>query len=122
LQALALLATDGSSAADVLADALRRLRAVDDKSYLAYALNSAARLHLQAGRIDQVRLCANEALAAASAMRRTNEVTIAHAMLARAGEDTAAPPSDWDGLSARARAILRASTGPGGRFQRALPR
>ncbi len=58
LQGLALLAADKGSASDVLADALRRLRTVDDKSYLAYALNSAARLHLRAGRIDQVRLCA----------------------------------------------------------------
>jgi DNA-binding SARP family transcriptional activator/tetratricopeptide (TPR) repeat protein len=107
LQALALLAAGGSSAADELADALRRLRAIDDKSYLAYALNSAARLHLQAGRIDQVRLCAAEALTAASAMRRKNEVTIAHALLAQAGEIIATAPGDWQKLSARARDIAR---------------
>lgn len=122
LQALALLAAGGSSAVDVLADALRRLRAVDDKSYLAYALNSAARLHLHAGRIDQVRLCASEALAAASAMRRTNEVTIAHALLAQAGESSAAAPPDGRGLSARARATLRNPKRPGRRFPRALQR
>lgn len=73
LQALARLATDEVSAGEVLEDALRRLRNVDDKSYLAYALNSAARLYLRAGHLDQVRLYAAEALDAASAMRRDNE-------------------------------------------------
>jgi hypothetical protein len=113
----------------VLADALRRLRTVDDKSYLAYALNNAAHLHLQAGRFDQVRACAAEALAAASAMRRKNEVTIAHAMLARAGEADVAQnvasvftaPSDLDSLSARARSrLLESGTVP--QFQRGFPR
>jgi len=42
LRALAGLATEEASADDALASALTRLRAVDDKSYLAYALNSAA--------------------------------------------------------------------------------
>jgi tetratricopeptide (TPR) repeat protein len=114
LQGLALLAAEETSASDVLADALGRLRTVDDKSYLAYALNSAARLHLRAGRIDQVRLCATEALDAASAMRRRNEVTIARAMLAQAGETGSVPdiesgvaaPSDRNSLSARARSTL----------------
>jgi predicted ATPase len=129
LQALALLAAEEASATDVLADALRRLRTVDDKSYLAYALNNAAHLHLQAGRFDQVRACAAEALAAASAMRRKNEVTIAHAMLARAGEADVAQnvasvftaPSDLDSLSARARSrLLESGTVP--QFQRGFPR
>jgi DNA-binding SARP family transcriptional activator len=114
LQGLALLAADQGSASDVLADALGRLRAVDDKSYLAYALNSAARLHLRAGRIDQVRLCAAEALHAASAMRRRNEVTMARVMLAQAGEmypgqdlESLLPAaSDRDSLSARVRSTL----------------
>jgi tetratricopeptide (TPR) repeat protein len=120
LQGLALLAAEEPSAADVLSDALRRLRTVDDKSYLAYALNSAARLHLRAGRIDQVRLCAAEALTAASAMRRTNEIAIARAMLAQAGEADCVQeiervpdaPSDRDRLNARARSTLLASAEP----------
>jgi DNA-binding SARP family transcriptional activator len=113
LQGLALLATDQASASDVLADALERLRSVDDKSYLAYALNSAARLHLRAGRTDQVRLYATEALDAASAMRRRNEVTIARAILAQAGateaaQDIETPAARWDfdSLSARARSTM----------------
>ena len=107
LQALALLAADEASAASAMADALHCLRSVDDKSYLAYALNNAARIHLRAGRIDQARLYASEALAAASAMRRQNEMTIAQAMLARAGEaPLVLPDTDWPTLSARARATL----------------
>ena len=87
LQALALLAAGKASADDALADALRRLRAVDDKSYLAYALNSAAQLHLPGGtHRSGAPFAPAEALAAASAMRRQNEITIARAMLARAGE------------------------------------
>jgi hypothetical protein len=130
LQALALLATQDTSAADALADALRRLRMVDDKSYLAYALNSAARIHLRAGRVDEVRLCAAEALAAASAMRRKNEITIARTMLARAGEAESThgvasfvtEPPDWDSLSARARTALRESAELAPPFQRRFPR
>ena len=117
LQALALLAGGDSSAPTMLADALQRLRAVDDKSYLAYALNSAAHVHLQAGRTDQAGLFAGEALAAASAMRRINEIIISRAMLARAGqaysvEDTGkvvAAPLDRNSLSARARSTLLAA-------------
>ena len=114
LQSLALLATEEDPTADKLGDALQRLRAVDDKSYLAYALNSAAWLHLQAGRVDQARLYAAEALTAASAIRRENEVVIARAMLAQAGEGKSAPDLDnvaavspnSDCLSARARSTL----------------
>lgn len=122
LQSLALLATKEDPTADKLADALQRLRTVDDKSYLAYALNSAAWLHLQAGRVDEARLCAAEALTAASAMRRENEVIIARAMLALTGEgesaqgiENVAPISpDLNSLSARARSTLqRFSNGSG---------
>jgi DNA-binding SARP family transcriptional activator len=114
LQGLALLAAGNASASDVLGDALRRLRILDDKSHLAYALNCAAQLHLLGGRIDQVRVCAAEALVAAAAMRRRNEVIIARAMLARAGEtdpaqdieSLVAAASDRDCLSARVRSTL----------------
>jgi tetratricopeptide (TPR) repeat protein len=117
LQALALLAAEGASAADIFANALQRLRTVDDKSYLAYALNSAAHLHLHAGRPDQARLCAGEALAAASAMRRENEAIISRAILMRAGQMEGVPDtigaipasSDWSRLSARARSMLMES-------------
>ena len=130
LQGLALLAAGNASASDVLGDALRRLRILDDKSYLAYALNCAAQLHLLGGRIDQVRDCAAEALVAASAMRRRNEVIIARAMLARAGETD--PAQDIESLVAaasdrdqpqRARALDVAGVGGRcARFQRRFPR
>lgn len=118
LQALALLAADEDSADDVLADALRRLRAIDDKSYLAYALNSAASLHRRRGRNKQARVCAKEALAVASIMQRTNEIALARAMLARVGDDAsireleafAPAASDRDDLSARARSVLLSLT------------
>ena len=114
LQALELLAAEESSAADACADALERLRKVDDKSYLAYALNSAAHFHLQAGRLDQARLCAEEALEAAAAMGRKNEFAVARAILgqseaAHSGrklERGALPEPDWNDLSARARSTV----------------
>jgi DNA-binding SARP family transcriptional activator/tetratricopeptide (TPR) repeat protein len=118
LRALAALATGEDPGGDALAAALARLRAVDDKSYLAYALNGAARLHRQAGRTEQARLCAGEALTVASIMRRRNEIAIARAMLAPAGEGPlnpdgvgAAAPTR-DDLSARARSALLESLTP----------
>jgi hypothetical protein len=105
LQALALLATGETGAA--LTAALPGLRQIDDKSYLAYALNCAARLHLRAGRMGKVRACAAEALAAATAIRRGNEIAIARAMLAEAGAPDQHPPFASESLSARARAALR---------------
>jgi hypothetical protein len=117
LQALASLAEGLDSADALFADALRRLRRVDDKSYLAYALNSAASLHLRAGRIDQARIFAAEALAASFAMRRQDEIVISRAMLGQAGTTARMERAahgvnvqpDWSALSARARAILRES-------------
>jgi DNA-binding SARP family transcriptional activator/tetratricopeptide (TPR) repeat protein len=113
LRALAGLATEEASADDALASALTRLRAVDDKSYLAYALNSAAHLYRQAGRTSQARLCASEALTVASVMRRHSEIAIARALLAPAGETASAQDikaaSGRDDLSVRARAALLAS-------------
>jgi DNA-binding SARP family transcriptional activator/tetratricopeptide (TPR) repeat protein len=113
LRALAGLATEEASADDALASALTRLRAVDDKSYLAYALNSAAHLYRQVGRTSQSRLCASEALTVASVMRRHSEIAIARALLAPAGETASAQhieaASGRDDLSVRARAALLAS-------------
>ena len=102
LHALALMATTGESNAEALAKALAGLRAIDDKSYLAYALNRAARLHWQAGRAEQSRSCAAEALSVASIMRRRNEIAIARAMLthwdstasAQTTDDATAPTTD----------------------------
>jgi hypothetical protein len=116
LRALAGLATKEDSADDALASALTRLRAVDDKSYLAYALNSAAHLYRQAGRTNQARLCASEALTVASLMRRYNEIAIARALLAlisvEASAQSVETPLGRDYLSVRARSALPQSTEP----------
>jgi hypothetical protein len=116
LQALAALATGAASTDTALAGALARLRAVDDKSYLAYALNGAALVYRRAGRVEQARLHASEALRVASVMRRRNEVVIAEAMLAplagERGESGVGPISlEADDLSARARSALRVAAG-----------
>jgi hypothetical protein len=115
LQALASLAEGHDSGDALFSDALSRLRRVDDKSYLAYALNSAAWIYLRLGRLDQARVFAAEALAASSAMRRQDEIAISRAMLSQVSSTNgpmkrAAPGTDMqphrNGLSARARAIL----------------
>jgi DNA-binding SARP family transcriptional activator/tetratricopeptide (TPR) repeat protein len=115
LQALASLAEGHDSGDALFSDALSRLRRVDDKSYLAYALNTAAWIHLRLGRLDQARVFAAEALAASSAMRRQDEIAISRAMLSQVSSTNgpmkrAAPGTDMqphrNGLSARARAIL----------------
>ena len=91
LQALAELRDGMPEAERRLVAALTRLRAVDDKAGLAYALNAAAMLWLDAGQAAKVRSYAEEALAAASAVRRDGEAAFARALLLRAG------PADGDG-------------------------
>jgi hypothetical protein len=115
LKALAALARSEATADGLLEKALLRLRAVDDKSYLAYALNGAARLYLQSGRNEQARQHASEALTVASIMRRRNEMAIAEALLEVAdGETAAAIAGGRSGdrfarsdLSARAQSAVR---------------
>lgn len=116
LQALAGLARHDATAGSALAHALARLRVVDDKSYLAYALNGAAALYRQAGQTKQARLHASEALQVASVIRRRNEMAIAKAMLGLDGEDAstceigvAGALSGRNDLSARARSTARGS-------------
>jgi tetratricopeptide (TPR) repeat protein len=112
LQALVRLAAQDRRAKDALESALVRLRTVDDKTYLAYVLNGAARIHHKAGRIEAARQCATEALTAASVMQRPSEVVIARAVLAAVGDksaecnvgDSGADCSTPLDLSARARA------------------
>ncbi|SHF27989.1 transcriptional activator domain-containing protein [Modicisalibacter ilicicola DSM 19980] len=118
LEALADLAENGAQAFDRLETALSRLRIVDDKSYLAYALNTAASLYLRRGQLDVAQAFAQEALRAATAMQRHGEVTIAEATLARLGgrcrvgaSDRAIrrlskQAADRDRLNARAQAAL----------------
>jgi DNA-binding SARP family transcriptional activator/tetratricopeptide (TPR) repeat protein len=73
--------------------AIARLRAVDDKGYLAYALNAAARHHLDAGRVAAAQQAAAEALSAASAVGRGGEAAAARATLARAAAAGSAIPT-----------------------------
>jgi DNA-binding SARP family transcriptional activator/tetratricopeptide (TPR) repeat protein len=84
LDALARLSADEAGADPRLELAMRDLRAVDDKSYLAYALNAAALIHLRDGRFERAAACAAEALSVAEIMRRDNEQVIARAVLASA--------------------------------------
>jgi hypothetical protein len=63
-------------------DRLDALRALDDKTHLAYVLNHLAALELDAGRLDRAHAAATEALAAAQALGRSNEIAIAQALLA----------------------------------------
>jgi DNA-binding SARP family transcriptional activator/tetratricopeptide (TPR) repeat protein len=90
LEALARLSAGERGADKRLSCALDELRAVDDKSYLAYALNEAAVLHLRNGRVSEAVDCAAEALGVAETMQRNNEIVIARATLAcaRVNEDT----------------------------------
>jgi hypothetical protein len=100
LEALARLSAGERGADDRLGCALDELRAVDDKSYLAYALNQAAVLHLRDGRISEAVDCAAEALGVAETMQRSNEIVIARATLACAGvnEETSDAVRQLDSL------------------------
>ena len=120
LDALAQLASGEDRDDRKLVAALQQLRAIDDKSHLAYALNTAAALCLDMDRRDAARSYAREALSVAEVMQRTNDRVIAHATLMRlsrsdrnAGGDphsTGAWPAqdtfDERDLSRRARSAL----------------
>jgi hypothetical protein len=107
-----------------LVTCLVELRNFDDKANLAYFLNECALFALACGSLDPAEAHAREALAAARAVRRTTEVAVAHAVLARiaravrdnAGlsQHVAALTSigDPERLSARARSQIRALTPP----------
>jgi DNA-binding SARP family transcriptional activator len=83
LDALAQLASGEDRDDRRLVAALQQLRAIDDKSHLAYALNTAAALCLDMDRTDAARSYAREALDVAEVMQRTNDRVIAHATLLR---------------------------------------
>jgi DNA-binding SARP family transcriptional activator/tetratricopeptide (TPR) repeat protein len=71
-----------AGALSALEPSLAELRSVDDKAHLAYVLNHAAALELASGRNDEAHAAASEALSAAAAVGRRNEVAVAHALLA----------------------------------------
>ncbi|MBV8988335.1 MAG: hypothetical protein JO372_07210, partial [Solirubrobacterales bacterium] len=121
LRALARLMSSGRDDTSSLDRSLAALRAFDDKAQLAYVLNCGAALHLARGRNGQARAAATEAMATARAVRRTTEIAVGGAILARAlaaaGDLAAAIASLEDlaaacepaGLSARARAHVEAA-------------
>lgn len=83
LECLACVLQDDTLAAEALETAVERVRAVDAKAMLATVLNFAAEHDLARGRLDLARARATEALAAARAVERQNQVAVAHATLAR---------------------------------------
>jgi DNA-binding SARP family transcriptional activator len=122
LEALARAAGGDAAVTESLAEGLEQMAAIDDKSYLAYALNEAARLHMKWGHADATARFATQALTVAEGIHRTNEIVIARVLLARArldmGEDDGSAlhalieqfPAE-DCISSRARSALRDTAG-----------
>jgi DNA-binding SARP family transcriptional activator len=94
LDALARAGLGEPAAGPALEAALAGLRTADAKGILAFALNVAAELDLAAGEIARAATRAGQALAAAEAVGRTSQITLARAVLAEAahagGDDPAA--------------------------------
>jgi hypothetical protein len=93
LDALARAGLREPAAGPALEAALVALRTADAKGMLAFALNVAAELDLADGELTRAALRAGQALAAAEAVGRTSQITLARAVLAeaaRAGGDDAA--------------------------------
>jgi DNA-binding SARP family transcriptional activator/tetratricopeptide (TPR) repeat protein len=83
LESLARVLQGDGTAEDALELALGRVRDADAKAMLATALNFAAEHDLLRGRFERARERASEALVAAQAVGRNNQVAIARATLAR---------------------------------------
>jgi DNA-binding SARP family transcriptional activator len=128
IMVLAQLAAGQADGTARLAGALAALREIDDKSHLAYALNGAAEISLAAGHVAAARALAEEALAAAAAVRRRSEGVIAESLLARAAVASGDPSAAADqvarllqeaadpyAVSARARAAIAAAAQAVGR-------
>ena len=86
LRALARLALGESEAPAEVELAIKRLREIDTKGHLAYALNFAAEVALAAGDLAAAARRAEEALRAADAVERKAEVARARLILARLAE------------------------------------
>lgn len=67
--------------------ALQGLRDVDHRAFLSYALELAATLDLERGDRARATARAHESLAAAQAVKAHNQITLAHALLARLADD-----------------------------------
>jgi tetratricopeptide (TPR) repeat protein len=119
LGALARRARGAAGGAEEAESRVDLLRQIDNKAFLAYALNFLAEIDLDEGRPAAARGKAEQALAAAEAVGRLSEIAVSRALLARAcrssgdpegarrhlargvGEDPTSPD-----LSARARKAL----------------
>ena len=119
LEALSRLMLGEAGAAAAVDDAIARLRAIDSKAYLAYALDIAAEREARAGQAVRAHEHAAEALAAADAVGQRSEAAVARSLLARlalergdraeAAAQLAACAQDLEAplaLSARARAAI----------------
>src|SRR5258708_17603639 len=91
LAALARVGT-GQAGPEILAPVADRLRVVDAKGTRAYTLNSAPPIQLRAGRLNDARTRAGEALAAASAVGRPTHIPPPPPPLAQAALAYAHPP------------------------------
>jgi DNA-binding SARP family transcriptional activator/tetratricopeptide (TPR) repeat protein len=83
LEAVARLMACVPGARDHVERSIARLRELDAKGMLAYVLNSVAELHLDAHRVDEAQVAAEEALRASSTVDRRTEIVLARAALAR---------------------------------------
>jgi DNA-binding SARP family transcriptional activator/tetratricopeptide (TPR) repeat protein len=130
LLALARVQLGESGALAAVTAALAKLRAVDSKAQLAYALDVLAEQDVGTGRRDPARRCAEEALGAAEAVGQKSEAAVARSLLAQLAFDQGdgdaaralllASATDMTTplvLSARARsAVARAAAHIGARF------
>jgi hypothetical protein len=96
LLALARLQLGESGSRAAVTAALAKLRAVDSKAQLAYALDVLAEHDAGAGRRDDARRGAEEALGAAEAVDQKSEAAVARSLLAQLAFD------QGDGKAARA--------------------
>jgi DNA-binding SARP family transcriptional activator/tetratricopeptide (TPR) repeat protein len=87
LLALARLKLGEGDAPSAVHAALATLRAVDSKAHLAYALDVLAEHDVRAGRADDARRRAEEALLAAETVGQESEATVARSLLARLAFD-----------------------------------
>jgi DNA-binding SARP family transcriptional activator len=100
LRALAGLARGASSGATDVERALAKLREIDTKGHLAYALNFVAELDVSKGDLASAARRAEEALRAAEAVGRRAEVARARLLLARLAERIGDSASARDQLQA----------------------
>jgi tetratricopeptide (TPR) repeat protein len=88
LHALAHLLLGRPAARDDVERALARLRQIDTKGQLAYALNFAAEVEVEAGEMESAKRRAEEALRAADTVGRRTEIARARSILSRVALST----------------------------------